>query len=338
VLSTSCDIPTQVPSFTTEWQTILLSDSVSTGELLPDNVRLAEGGGFVVDSYESSNDVRLGEVCEFCTCFQGPIPELEFLPYDWRFKLPPRLLEASVERGVAHLKVTNDAGFDVLDDGEGNLGFLIIELVDLRTNSVVRSQLVQQSFPQGDSLEISFDLGGLTLGSSMVARVSGRTPGTECEVELTAESGFKVKATLEDLVAPAVRAVLVDSDLFIPPRDFDLPSEVASRLRPGDASVFLDVDISAALPVGTEFELSVAADPTELFTEHAALYTPIVVPATSEELTLRKTFVVDVTTLASAERLYVSTRNRILDSPIVTLKGGESVRYRITLRAEIPTR
>jgi hypothetical protein len=147
-----------------------------------------------------------------------------------------------------------------------------------------------------------------------------------------------VQATLEDLVAPSVRAVLLDSDLFIPPRDFDLPGEVASRLRPGEASVFLDVDIAAALPVGTEFELSVAADPTELFTERAALYTPIVVPAASAELTLRKTFVVDVATLSVAERLFVSTRNRILDSPVVTLRGGESIRYRIALRAEIPTR
>ena len=341
VVQTACNIPTELPRFDSVWEIVLLRDSISTAAILPDNVRLGDAGGFIVESFVTTSEVRLGDVCEFCTCFQGPIPALDILPYDWRLRLPARLIEAQVATGGARLVLHNSAGFDVGDDGDGNLGFLRIELVDTRTETVLQQRTIVGSFPHGDSVEVSFDLGGLTLASSLVARVSGKTPGSGCDaVNLTTENGFRADVYLEGITAPTVLAIIVDADLAIPQRQLDLPREIAERLRPGDALLSLEVTVDARLPVSTEFGLSVASDPLDLFRRGAALYTPLVIPAVPgpAPVSLKKTYLVDVAPLEGVERLFVATSNRILGSPLIRLKGGESIRYSIRLHAEIPTR
>lgn len=335
-----CDVPTALPRFDTVWESVLVRDSVSTADLLPDEVQVDPRGGFVVDSFTTASEVRLEDVCEFCTCFEGPIPELDIEPYDWHFQLPSRLLEAEVSEGTARVVLHNEAGFDVLDDGQGNRGFLKIAFVDTRNGGVLDSVRVSRPFPDGDSLDVQFDLAGLTLGSSLVARVSGRTPGSGCDsVDLTLESGFRAEVRLLGVRAPAVQVVLSDADLDLPGRDVDLPEAVGERLRPGEAEVRLDVQADVRLPVDTETELSVAPRADQLFTGEAALYTPLVLPSGTEEThVVRKIYLLDVARLHDADRLFLDTRSRILGNRIVTLHGNESVRYALTLHAEVPIR
>ncbi|HSR41884.1 MAG TPA: hypothetical protein VLL48_06925, partial [Longimicrobiales bacterium] len=335
-----CDIPTELPRFETVWETVLLRDSVSTAELLPEDVRLHPDGGFVVDSFTASEEVRLEDVCEFCTCFEGPIPALDIAPWDWRFQLPSRLLEAEVTEGTARVVLHNEAGFDVLDDGEGGRGFIEIAFVDTRTESTLDSARIAGPFPDGDSVTVDFDLAGLRLGSSLVARVSGRTPGTGCDsVDLTVESGFRTDVRLLDVRAPSVLVVLADADLDVAGREVDLPEAVADRLRPGEARVWLEVRADTRLPVATELELSVASRPDRLFTGEAALFTPLVLPEGVDRVArIRKTYLVDVGRLQGATTVYLDARNRILGDRVVTLDGIESVAYSLTLHAELPTR
>jgi hypothetical protein len=343
LLVSACDLPTDLPRFDTRWETVLLRDSVATGELLPDNVRLHPDGGFVVDSFSVVSEIRLQDVCELCTCFEGPIPALEITPYDWRFQLPPRVLEVPVERGTAEVTLHNETGFDVLDDGEGNRGWLDIQLVDTRSEDALDSVRIDTSLPHGDSTSVTFDLEDVVLGSQLVARVSGRTPGSGCDtVDLDLESGFRTEVRLRDLRAPSVRVVISDADLAVPPRTVELPEAVADRLRPGEAEVGLEVEVEPRLPVSSELTLSVARDAPLLFTDSAALYTPLVLPAATpgagEAPVIRKTFLLDLEGLEAAERLIVDTRSRILDNRIVTLEGGESVRYLVRVLAELPVR
>lgn len=335
-----CDIPTELPRFDTAWEVVLLRDSVSTDELLPDAVRLHPDGGFAVDSFTTSSEVRLEDVCEFCTCFEGPIPEVDLAPYDWRLQLPSRLLEAEVDRGTARVVLHNEVGFDVLDDGEGGRGFIRIAFVDTRTGSTLDSVRIARPFPDGDSLAVEFDLAGLRLGNALVARLSGRTPGSGCDsVDLSLESGFRTDVRLLDVRAPSVVVVLADADLEVAGRQVDLPAAVADRLRPGEAEVWLDLQADTRLPVETEIELSVAARPDELFTADAALFTPVILPTgIGDAADVRKIFLLDVGPLQDAERIFLDTRSRILGNRIVHLQGTESLAYSLTLRAEIPTR
>lgn len=336
----ACDIPTEAPRFDTVWEAVLLRDSVSTESLLPETVRLHPGGGFVVDSFATSSEVRLEDVCEFCTCFDGPIPELDIAPYDWRFQLPSRLVEADVTRGTARVVLHNQAGFDVLDDGEGGRGFIRIAFVDTRTGSTLDSVRVEQPFPDGDSLTVEFDLAGLRLGSALVARVSGRTPGTGCDsVDLTLDSGLRTDVTLLNVQAPGVTVVLSDADLETRRREVELPAAVADRLRPGEAELRLDVHTRTRLPVDAELELSVASRTELLFGAEAALFTPLILPrAVDETLDVRRTFLLDVGRIQGSERIVLDSRSRILGNRIVTLGGTESVTYVLTLHAELPSR
>jgi hypothetical protein len=234
----------------------------------------------------------------------------------------------------------NDAGFDVLDDGQGNLGFLQIDFVDTRRGVALDSVRVSRSFPDGDSLTVEFDLGGLTLATSLVARVSGRTPGSGCDsVDIATDGSFRADVRLLDVRTSSVLVVLSDVDLELPGRDVEIPDALAERLRPGDAEVSLEVRVDARLPVESELLISAASRPDRLFTGEAALYTPLLLPASPDQVvTLHQLYVVDVTSLENADQLFLDTRNRILGNRIVTLHGEESVSYSLTLHATIPSR
>lgn len=324
----------------TEWEAVLVADTIATAQLLPESMRIGPEG-FILDEFTTSNEVRLGEVCDICTCFEGPIPPIELAPQDWPMKLPPGLSEATLDGGTARLTLHNEIGFDVLDDGQGGKGWLVVEFVDIRTEKVLDSVRVAGSFPSGDSLVVVFDLSNLVLSSYLVARVSGRTPGSGCDdFELTPELGFRADVSLEDVVASSVWVLVSDWAVSLPDREFELPALIADRLRPGDAEVTVEVELGTRLPTSMELTLSAAADPAHLFTDQAALYTPLPLPAGARDQTLRirKEYVVDVAPLQGAERLYLATRNRITGSRRVELRGSEGVEYRVTLKARIPSR
>jgi hypothetical protein len=335
----ACDLPTELPRWDTEWDVVVLSDTIATAELIPDEMRVT-GVGFVLDSFDSDGQVRLRDVCELCTCFDGPIPPLEIAPHDWPIRLPGGLVSAMIEEGTAEVVIHNEVGFDVLDDGEGNRGFMMVELVDSWTEEVISEVRLAEAFPPGDSLLLTFDLPAIELSSRIVARVSGETPGSGCDsVDLEPESGFRTRVRLRDVVSHGVEVILSDRDLAITERDFELPGWLADRLRPDDAQVVLEVDVDTSVPASFELDLSAATRQDDLFTERAALFTPLLLPnGEPEPHAVRKDYLLDLTPLHEGGRLFFSSDARVVGNRIVTLDGDESVAYRVRLRARVPSR
>lgn len=336
----ACDLPTRVPLLDTDWEAVVLTDTITTAELLPASMRV-DDRGFVLDSFAVSSEVRLGDVCELCTCFDGPIPPIEMDPRDWRVELPAGLSEANLEGGTARLTLHNEVGFDVLDDGIGGKGWLDVAFVDTRTEEELDRVHVEGSLPPGDSLVVAFDLAGLVLSPYLVARVSGATPGTDCRtVEITPDLGFRADVALRDVVARSVHVLVSDAAVALPDYDLELPDAVADRLRPGDARVSVEVEASTRLPASLGLELSAASSPDALFTGEAALYTPLTLPAAApgDPIRVRKEYLVDLAPLEGADRLYLATHNRVLGSRRVELRGSESIEFSVRLRARIPSR
>jgi hypothetical protein len=284
--------------------------------------------------------VLLRDVCELCTCFQGPIPSFQISPHDWPVPLPPGVLSAKLESGSAHVVIHNQVGFDILDDGEGTRGFLLVDLMDTNEERPLRQVLLTDAFPPGDSLQLSFDLTGLALTRTLVARVSGFIPGTRCPVALTPESGFRARVELEDVVASSVEVWVSDAALRIPERDFALPAAVAKRLRSGESNLVVEIEVDTRLPADVEIGVSAAGRREDLFTQRAALYTPLLIPsgAPNEPAAVRKLYVVQIDPLHDADRLFLDTRNRFMVSRPMVLRGGESVSYQVRLKAEVPSR
>ena len=76
----------------------------------------------MIDSFSAEGEVRLRDVCELCTCFQGPIPSFQLSPHDWPVPLPAGVLSAKLESGRADVTIHNQVGFDILYDGDGHDG------------------------------------------------------------------------------------------------------------------------------------------------------------------------------------------------------------------------
>ena len=335
-----CDLPTELPRWDTAWDVVLAADTISTAELLPDELGLTDEG-FVLEDFQSESTVALGDVCELCTCFDGPIPPLEIAPTDWELRLPPRVLAVRVLRGSAELVLHNEMAFDILDDGEGGRGFLQVELVDTRTDEVFETVRFDDPLPPGDSVRLDFDLPSLDLTPRVVARVRGETPGSGCDdVELDPEDGFRARVRLRNVVARDALVILSDESVAPPGRTVELPGGLADRLRPDDAELAAEVEVGSRLPAAVDVELSAAADPDDLYTARAALFTPLVLPmgGVDAPAEVRKTFLMELDRLEGAESLRLEGRSRITTSRIVRLRGGESVTYRVRLRARIPNR
>jgi hypothetical protein len=335
----ACDIPTQLPRYDTQWNVVAVRDTIATADLLPEHLRVGEHG-FVIDSFAAEGAVRLRDVCELCTCFQGPVPSFQITPHDWPVPLPPGVLSAKLESGRASVVIHNQVGFDILSDGEGTTGFLLVDLMDTNEKASMRQVALTNPFPDGDSLMLSFDLSGISLTRFLVARVSGYIPGTTCPVTLTPESGFSARVELEDVVASSVEVFVSDAALHIPERDFALPAAVAKRLRSGEANLVVEVEVDTRLPADLEIGVSAAGKQEDLFTQRAALYTPLLIPSAepAQPAAVRKLYVVQVDPLHDADRLFFDTRNRFLVSRPMVLEGGESVAYQVRLKAEVPSR
>lgn len=338
--SGACDIPTGLPTWQTSWTLVVAADTVDVDGLLPGGVRRVPGG-FAVDSLTTVTSVLLEDVCEFCTCFEGPIPALEITPFDWPVPLPQGIYSATLTSGVARIALVNGIDFDLLDSGEGEIGHLAILLLDRRTGTALDSVRVQESFPPGDTLRVAFDLAGLELHRDVVARVRGEIPGSGCDtIPLTPDMGIRTVVELQDVVAGGVSVVLQDADLNLPLRPLDLPAALAERLRPGDARVVLDVVLESAVPVAVEGLLSVAPSVEALFTDGAALYTPLPIPpaAPGTSQTLSRSFLLDLSPLEGAKTLHLATRNRVQGDRTIPVTGEERFSWVVTLRAEIPVR
>jgi hypothetical protein len=336
----ACDIPTSLPSWTTEWELLAVDQKITTAQLLPAAVR-ADARGFVIDSFAAVANVRLGEVCELCTCFDGPIPGLAIAPHDWPIRLPPGVVEAQLRTGSASLVLVNEIGFDVLDDGLGGKGWLDVVLLDRFAENVLEERRLTGRFAPGDSLVLTFDLAGQRLHSGLVARVSGQTAGSgECAVELTERSGFTARVELREVVASSVDVVVADAALALTPRSVELPGALTRRLRPGEARVALDVEIESRVPTSAELDLSVAAGPDVLFTRGAALHTPLVLPRPtgSGAADARGLYLLSLEGIPDAGRLHFAARTRITGPRVVRLRGDESLEYRLRVHAEVPTR
>ena len=340
VCAAGCDIPTSLPSWTTEWEVLAVDQKITTAQLLPPGVRI-DARGFVIDSFAASANVRLGEVCELCTCFDGPIPGLEIAPHDWSIRLPAGVVEAQLRSGSASLVLVNEIGFDLLDDGLGGRGWLDVVLIDRYTDAIVEQRHLTGSFAPGDSLALEFDLRGRRLHSGLVARVSGHTAGSgECAVRLTESSGFRARVALHEVIASSVDVVVGDAALALAPRSVALPDALARRLRPGDARVALDVEIESRVPTSAELDLSVAAGADALFTRDAALHTPLVLPRPTGTASAdaRGLYLLQLDGVPEAGRLHFGARTRVTGSRVIRLEGGEWLEYRLRVHAEVPTR
>jgi hypothetical protein len=338
--SSGCDLPTSLPEWSTSWEIVAAEKDVGIADLLPRDVRI-DPRGFAIDSFSVTSSIVLGDVCEMCTCFDGPIPELEFSEHEWPMRLPSGLSEAQMLQGRARLVMTNHIGFDPLDDGLGGHGRIDVVLVDRNTREEVDRAEITGSWPVGDSVALEFDLAGRRLHSSLVAEVSGRTPGSgECDVDLTEESGFEARVELRDVIASSVSVSVRESALALDPRSLTLPSELASRLRPGDARVAVEVEMTSRVPTSAEIDLSVAPDAAALFTGAASLHTPLVLPGgtLAAPADARAVYLLDLTGVTGSRQLYFAARTRITGGRVARLTGPESLRYRLIVRAEVPSR
>lgn len=336
----ACDLPLDLPSWDTRWTLVAAVDTVDVDGLLPEGVRFGEDG-FVVDSLLSRNHVLLEEVCEFCTCFEGPIPALEITPFDWPVPLPSGIATATLRSGTARIALVNGIGFDLLDSGEGEMGHLEVVLLDLRSGVALDSLHISEPFPPGDTLRASFPLEGLELHRDVVARVRGAIPGSGCDtIPLTPEMGIRTEVELRNVVAGRVEVLLRDADLNLPTRRIDLPAPLSRRLRPGEARVQVEVRLESTVPVAVEGLLSVAGRPEDLYTGQAALYTPLLVPASSggEVVHLHRTYLLDLSGLEGARSLHLATANRVAGDRRIVVTGAERVGWRVTLHAEVPIR
>ncbi|MBI4539627.1 MAG: hypothetical protein HY704_09005 [Gemmatimonadetes bacterium] len=332
----ACDLPLALPRWTTAWTLTVVADTLGTGRFLPEGIT-EEDGVFVVDTVQVTNQVRIGDVCELCTCFAGPVPPLSLTPFEWPIPLPPGLTGASLTAGRVRLTLHNELGFDLLDNGRGGRGWLAIEIVDALSARVVDSLRYEGQLPPGDSVALTFDLAGLELHRAMVARVLGYTPGSSCAVRLDAASGIRADVRLEGVRARAVRVVVVDAAFALDPRSVALPDELTRRLRADEARGILEVEIQNTVGTALDLILSVAGRADSLFTGGAALYTPIPVPAGSPATPGRvhKRYVLDLDALHGAERIHVSARSRVVGDRRVRIGGGEGVIYRGLLHAEL---
>ncbi len=336
----ACDIPLELPRWETSWTFLALTDTIATADFLPSGVR-EQGPLFVLDSISASTDFRLGDVCEFCTCFQGPIPELEITPFEYPLPLPGGLSAASLSAGSAHVTIHNDVPFDLLDNGEGGRGSLLVELYDNRAGRVIDSLRLTDPFPPGDSIDLSFDLGGLELHRGLVARVSGTTPGSGCDsIALTPDMGIRAAVDLRAVTASSVHIFVSDASLAIPGEIVDLPEAVSDRLRPGEARVAIEVEVVSTVGVGVDILLSAAADPADLFTERAALFTPLPIPPgdRADPRTVTRLFLLDLERVEGAHQIHLATRNRVSGDRRVVIQGGEAVSYDVRIHAELPSR
>lgn len=337
---TACDIPTSIPVWETEWELVVARDSVSVRDLLPEEVTFAEDG-FRVASFVRSDSVRLDEVCELCTCFDGPIPELELETQDYELGLPARLVEAPLSKGTAVLEITNGLGFDLLDDGRGNRGFIRTDLVDRRTGDTLVTRVFGDGFPDAATIALDFPLDGVLLNGSLVARVSGFTPGSSCEsLSLDPADGLDVRVEIRDVLAPSATIVLNEADLAPDLQRASLPTALTDRLRPGEADLVLALGVRSALPLPVDLDLSVAASSSELFEPGAALTTPVRIGAgdPANVLPFARDFLVDPARLQGRDSLIVSGRTTLPGGNLITVTGPESITWDVRLRARVPSR
>ena len=338
--ATACDLPTDLPHWNTSWEMVAVEKNVRPADLLPAGVKI-DSRGFVIDSFAASSSILLREVCELCTCFDGPIPELEFSEHDWPLELPSGISEAQITSGRARLVMTNNVGFDLLNDGQGGTGRIDVVLTDSNTDEVVDRAAITESWPAGDSVALEFTLSERRLYSGLVARVSGNTPGSgDCDVPLGDETGFAARVELLDVVARSVNVSVRESKLALEPKSITLPDALASRLRPGEARVAVAVELTNRVPTAAEIDLSVAPAPDALFTGTASLHTPLVLPGgtLTAPADAHGLYLLDLTGLAESKRLYFAARTRITSGRVVKLTGAESIRYRLLVRAEVPSR
>lgn len=337
LLGASCDLPFDVPKWPTQWVLTIVADTLGTERFLPAGVTL-EGSAFVLDPLRLENRVRIGDVCELCTCFAGAVPALSLDPFDWPVPLPPGVVSASLTGGSAHVTVRNEMAFDLLNNGQGETGWLGVQLVDPIARQVVSSLTYEGPFPPGDSVMLDFDLRGVELHRSMAARIVGFTPGTVCEVRLDPESGIRADIDLQDVRASAIHVVVSDAAFALRPRSVKLPEALSQRLRAEEGRAVLEVEVENTVGVALDLTLSAAAHPDSLFTAGAALYTPVLVPAGSPAVPGRvhKIYVLNLGALHRAERIFVSALSQVVGDRRVRIGGGERVVYRATLNAELP--
>lgn len=333
-----CDLPTELPRWTTEWEVLAVDRTLGMADLLPRGVRQVPGG-FAFDSFSVASSLRLADACPLCTCYDGPIPGLD-IAHDWPIQLPPNVYEAEVSSGKARLVLVNEIGFDPLDDGSGGKGTLEVALTDRYTGQVFDRRLVSGSLPVGDSLRIELDLTGLRAHSGLVARVSGHTAGSGgCPVRFTDRSGFAARMDMVGVVSRTVDVYLPDASLALPPRSVTLPGWLARRLRPSDARLALDIEVHSGMPLTAEVGLSVATAAQTLFTPDAALETPLMLraPTGAAASDAHGLFLLDLAGIPDADELHFAARPRIIGSSIARLRGTETLRYELRLRAEVPS-
>jgi len=340
LVGSGCDIPTSVPVWDTEWELLLARDSVPVRDVVPPEVELVDGG-FRVASFVTRDSVRLEDVCELCTCFDGPIPELTLDPRDYRIDLPARLLEAPLSRGTATLELTNGLGFDLLDDGFGNRGFVRADLVDLRTGDTLVTRVYGEPFPDGATVTLTFPLDGVLLSRSVVARVTGVTPGSQCDdLALDPTDGLDVRVELLDIEAPSARILLREADLAPPVRRAALPEAIATRLQPEASDLVVALVASSTLGLPVDLELSVAGSTDDLYGAAAALTTPVRIASggVDDPTALQREYVVDPALLRDRDSIVVAGRTTLSQGRTVTVRGPELLTYEVRLRARVPSR
>ncbi len=336
----ACDIPLGAPEWTADWAFTAVADTLDAGDLLPSGVR-ALPDGFAVDSLLLSNDVRIGDICELCTCFSGPIPPVSLTPQDYQIPLPAGLIGAGLRRGRARIVLTNELPFDLLDDGQGHRGNITVELTNTLTNQVVERVEINDPFPPGTSLTLEFDLAGLELNRQLIARVQGSTPGSGCDsISVSPDDGIRADVSIFGAEAEWVQIVLSDAVLDLEPREIEIPRFIADRLRPGDARIVLDTRVANGTGATAEIIVSAAVAREDLFSERAALFTPIPIPmgTATQPAIVERLFVLDLESVAHQRLLYLETASRVVGNRIVRLEGDEFVAYTVTLKAQIPSK
>jgi hypothetical protein len=218
----SCSIPTDTPTWDTEWTASAGTIAVTAADVLPDDVS-EDGQSFTVPVFPSTTTFMLSEFCAGCEAGGGPKPPFE-QTVAWEPATPVDVVGGVVVGGELRVRLRHGWGFDPLRPGGPETGSLTVELVDLGGTSFGSASLDGGSseFPSGADrdLVISLEPGELEGGGVLLVDLSSPA-GADATLDPTAELSVSV-LTGSSIRAGAVDIRIGDGDVESTALQFDL--------------------------------------------------------------------------------------------------------------------
>jgi hypothetical protein len=260
LLAFACDVPTKAPIWTNTWIVPISADSVTVGEILPNQVTL-NGTVFKVTLTGDSVTRTLGSWCPACT--NGTVPKPAFIGIDSvTLSFPVNLFTVTLAPGnTVPLKLVNGFDFDPIRPSgpSGPTGRLITVFVAAGNDTIGADTVdgATTSFPARDSLSRTVALAsGVGFTGPVRAITTLTSPADATPVTINTARTFKMVVPNRQVdVAGATIGVQNDSVVSGTGRlDLSLEPEVSNRLDSATVEIVTGnpFDISGALSVHFE--------------------------------------------------------------------------------------